>query len=172
MKKLLLATAAVLATATTTFAANNGTVGATSSGDLDLTLTIAEQIIVTNLDDVDLLDGTAAQTESICVAGNIATPYDIRFTSGQGSFILNHGSVADTIAYTVGYDHGATGTFAPATYNTTIVDAGAVFATNLDCDAAANNNGDIQITPNAGDVSAATAGTYTGTLNIEVAATL
>lgn len=170
MKKLL-ATLAMATVSTAAMAANQGLVGTSSNGDLDITLTIAEEIQVLNLADIDLLDGTAAQTSPACVRGNIASAYDIRFTATEGSFILNHATTADTIGYAVTYSHGG-GAAAPATYNTAIVDAGAVYTADADCNSGAANNGVIEVTATAGDVTGATAGTYTGTLAVEVAASL
>lgn len=171
MKKLLLATIALATASTSALAATQGTVGTSSNGDIDLQLVIAEEIQILNLADIDLLDGTAAQTSPACVRGNIASDYDIRFTATEGSFILNHGVTADTIGYAVTYAHGG-GAAAPVVYNTALADRGAVYTADADCNTGAANNGVIEVTATAGDLTGATAGTYTGTLAVEVAASL
>jgi len=91
----LFASFAVLATANDAMAATDGTLGATSTGAININASVANRVRLTGLTDVSLLNqdaGTAASnTQNICVWSNTATKgYSISATGNgtAGAFTL------------------------------------------------------------------------------------
>ena len=142
MKKLI---QSVLASALTlgalpVFAANDGTLGATSQGDFVISLAVPDLIRISSLNDQPLAytpGSGATVTENFCVYTNAAAgTYNVTATStgdanngNTGVFLLQNAGNTATMAYTISYD-----TVAPAegvnnnngaagfTANTTAVD--------------------------------------------------
>ncbi len=115
-KKLLaMATAASLGISGVAWSANDGTVGATSSGDVDILLVIPSliQVLVEGNIDLGTFDPTAGVNETgstgACVRTNGATTYDITATSANdnaGAFRMSDGS-GNFIEYTFNWAGGA-----------------------------------------------------------------
>lgn len=168
-KKALLATViATLIGSNLSFAANDGTLGATSQGDLDLNLSVLDSVEITSLDNIDFGSYGAGNTgginqgDAFCVYVNGADDYTITPTSSNGSFVLAGNNQADTIPYVVKLVGAATGAAAATatTYNT----ASETFqgANTRDCGSANNASLDISIAES--DIRAATTDTYADTL--------
>lgn len=113
-KAIFAATALLLGGATIAVAATQGTVGATSSGTVNLSLTIPKLVRIFGLTDIALgtYGGTGDVTgsETFCVHNNAsAGTYKIRATSTNGTgtdFRLKSGS--DFIVYDVTFDDSTT----------------------------------------------------------------
>lgn len=111
MKMKTLAKAALIASvglSTGAMAATQGTVGATSQGDLLLQVTIPALIRITDLADINLgtyngdgVDRTG--TSPACVRRNSAGNYGIVATSANTSFVLDGPASVTTIPYTVSW---------------------------------------------------------------------
>lgn len=191
MKFKILAIAASAFLASSAMASNQGTigtgVGATSSGDLDITLSIETFIQVTGLDDINLgtYAGTAltAQEETFCVRTN-SSGYKITFSDTIGTapaFALEEDGVGTAL---VPFDL----TYVPidtAASNTTTVAAatnggqsGVISETRkfdqCDNDGVApinsQDNMKISVSVSETDLVNAPAGSYTGVLAIVVTA--
>ena len=150
------------------FAATDGTVGTSSSGTTDITLTIPDLIKVSGMTDIALgtWSGSGAKTgsDSICVYDNSGGLYNATFT-GNGTAsaftIVNGGNI---IPYTVTYDDGA-GVDA-VTKGVPLGCAGA-HQTSFTC--GGGTNGTIAISIAEADMAAKVAAVYSGTLTILVA---
>lgn len=150
-------------------AATDGTLGATSTGTVVISVATASQIQVSGLSDIALaLQGSGDVTgdTAACVYRNGAGTYTITATgSGASSaFEISDGGV-NTMDYTVTYDDG-TGVQALAA---STVLAGRSNADLASPTCAGGSNGTIAATVAAADFSGAPAGTYTGTLTLVVA---
>jgi hypothetical protein len=113
MKKAVLVLAAVMFFGSTAFTATQGTLGATSTGDFTITVTIPERVQVSYLQDIDFgsYGGSGALTDNydLCVYSNTGG-YQITAT-GSGAanaFTITDGS--DTIAYTLSWNDTTTTT--------------------------------------------------------------
>ena len=122
MKKLAVAMVVSmgLAGATGVYAANQGELGSTSTGDFDITFVKNGQIQIKNLEDLtipqtaDRDDNLVAWNNKVCVEASIATSYSITAVTSNGVFALR-GS-GDNAPYTdAPYTvHYADGVDAPA----------------------------------------------------------
>jgi hypothetical protein len=164
-----LAFAIIIATpATSVLAANQGNLGATSSGDLAITMTTEDQIQISNLEDIALADGGSGDftgSSPACIYRNGTGAYTLT-AAGSGAdnaFTLSNGG-ADSLAYTLTYDDG-TGAQTLATGTALSGRTGADTASKT---CASGNNGNIDVTVAAANINSVPAGTYTGTLVLTV----
>ena len=160
----------------TSMAATQGTTGPTSSGDLVVSLIVDNKLKVSNLDDTAL--GTFAgadlsATETICVYFNQDAPYQITFDSNDtpGTFELSDG--VNNIPYSFTYDDGTNGATAvvagtPLT-GRDLANNNATTGADDDCATIAADNGTLDFTALATDITGNPNGTYSETLNITVA---
>jgi hypothetical protein len=150
------------------FSANDGNLGATSQGDLELDLSVLDSVEITSLNDIDFGSYGACitcdinQGDAFCVYVNGADDYTLTPTSTNGSFVLAGDNQADTIPYVVKLLGAATG--AAATTGTTYNSVSSTFqgASTRNCGSANNASLDISIAES--DIRAATTDTYTDTL--------
>ena len=160
----------------TSMAATQGVTGPTSSGDLVVSLIVDNKLKVSNLDDTAL--GTFAgadlsATETICVYFNQDAPYQITFDSNDtpGTFELSDG--VNNIPYSFTYDDGVNGATAvvagtPLT-GRDLANNNATTGADDDCATIAADNGTLDFTALATDITGNPNGTYSETLNITVA---
>lgn len=155
--------------AANSFAATDGTVGATSEGTLEISLNIADEVRISNLVDIDLGQFSGADltgSSPACVYRSGTGNYEITGSgSGAGgAFTLADG--ATTVAYSVDYtdDAGAeTLTAGFALANQTGGDPA-----ETDC-ATNGDTGLVEVTVLETDMAGLTAGAYAGTLTLIVA---
>lgn len=153
------------------FAATDGTLGATSSGQIDLDLEILDSVEITALNDIDFGQYGGGDTGDInagdayCVFVNGADDYTLTATSANGKFSLV-GVLGDEIDYTVKVAGAATGASSAAavSYNT----ASATFSGSgsRDCGSADNASVDVSITES--ELLSASTDTYSDTLILMV----
>jgi hypothetical protein len=168
LKKIALG-GALAAVATTGFAATQGVTGFTSSGDLDITLTVTDEVRINNLVDIILPPFTGADvvnSSDACVYRNGGATYQVTATgSGAGNaFTLTDG--VTPVNYSVTFDDGtgALGMTSGASLSRTN-------ATGTD-DSCVTNGGDnstIEVTVAAVDANSLPEATYIGTLTFLVA---
>lgn len=174
-KKLIIGSAVLLAS-TTALATNDGALNtASSGGDLDINVTIQDQIQISNLNDIDLgtYSGSGALTgsDSVCVYRNGAGNYSMTIDGGSsggavdaaaaGAFTLQN-ATADEITYTVSYDSAA------MTANTAATGLTGAHTTSPNCSSGTNKTVEVAITE--AELQAAKPGAYVGTLWLTVAA--
>jgi hypothetical protein len=157
------------------FAANDGTLGATSQGDLNITLTINDLVLISQLDDIPL--GTYAPgsnmtgSDILCVYSNTGG-YQITATgSGAGSAfeLAATGGSGGSIPYTVDWaDTGGAGSGTSLTATAPL--AGQVDSVRSpDCSGGTANNATVFVTVTDADLAAAPADNYLGVLTLLVA---
>jgi len=150
-------------------AANDGIIGATSTGDLDITLTILDEVRISNLADITLgtfVGADLSGNSPACVYRSGTGNYQITAdgSGALGAFTLTDG--ANTVPYTVNYDDGAgslplaSGVPLPGQ---TGGDQGSDTCANT------GNNGSIDVNVLAANMTALPAGAYAGTLTLTVA---
>jgi len=155
--------------AANSFAANDGIVGPTSEGDLNINLTILDEVRISNLEDIDLgifAGADLSGTSPACVFRSGTGNYEITAEGdgNGGAFELSDGT--NDVVYTVTYDDGAgaenmtSGTVLPGQ---TGGDPGSDICDNT------GNNGTIEVTVEADAMAALPAGAYAGVLTLTVA---
>ncbi len=179
MKKFLAlaATAAVALTMSSSAmaATADGTLGATSTGTVDVTLTIDEQFQISNITgSTDFQFGTYSGTgdltanRDLCVYHNGDGSYGITIdddTATAGFNVENGGGDAITMAVNWNDVTGTAGSVA-ATESTEIVSTGAN-TTIADC-SAGGNSANLEVTLLEADLQAANAGSYAAELSLVV----
>jgi len=177
----LLKTSAIALTiaSASVMAANDGTLGSNSTGDLDITLTVGNLFSITKLNDItlttDAATGNAIGDDDFCIYANTASgDYKItmngNWTSGATDtagtdFTLNSTGVG-SIDYSVDFTGSSTSTMTA----TTDLNQTSANTTATNCGSAAAVNASIDLTVTAADLAGATQGTYLGTLTMVVAA--
>ncbi len=158
--------AAVLAT--TAFAATDGTPGFTSTGTVDISITVDDEVRISNMVDIQLgtfAGADASDSTGACIYRNSAPTYQI---TASGSGAANAVTLTDgtnSVAYSVTYSDGS----APDSMTSGLALTGQAGA---DVDVACGNTGDnatVAVTVAAADAAALPAGAYTGTLTLVVA---
>lgn len=179
MKLRILLAAVAAALSANVYAANQGVLGDTSTGDLTITATITPQVKISNLDDITVaaaqfqaMGATLEIDETVCVfrSGSVGT-YQITAsgdggTGGGTAFLLDDGT--NDLTYSVDFDDG-TGA-SNMTAATALTGQTNAENTNDDCATAGADNGTVTVIFAKADVDAAPAATYTGVLTLTVAA--
>lgn len=191
MKKILIATALTAAVSSAAVAATQGTLGTTSSGTLNVSLTVAEQVRISNLTDIVLdSDATGNSTGTVykasagdmsgsselCVYYNNSANVTLKIDSANDAGgVFNVETGGETVAYQVNLDTANNGTFdvtnlsEGSTHNIT----NAVTSADDNCSGGTANTQAIQavVTDTGGRLGVAN-GTYTDTITIEAAPTI
>ena len=164
------------AIATTGYAANQGSVGFNSTGDLTITMNVNDDVRISALADLDFGDFTGTgdtRTSPACIyrnAGTLDRDYQVTAVgSGPGGAFVLTGVSGATIAYTVTFTDLTTAptTSTALTSGTPIVGSNAEPTT--DCNSGADNNAEIVVDISTAAASAAPADAYTGLLTLTVA---
>ena len=163
--KVILVTA--LGVAASAHAASDGTLGATSVGESEVTLIKDNAVMITNVADLDL--GTHSTTatsltasDDVCVFNSTAT-YNVTVTSLNGAFALTDGT--NTIDYSLTWADSA-GVPAPVLYNTTLPGLQGD-RTSTNCNGGTNAAFAVEVA--ALDFNTAAPGNYTDTLTLTIA---
>jgi len=151
------------------FAATQGTVGATSQGDLDINLTILDEVRISNLADITLgtfagVDLTGSSPACVYRSGTGLYQITADGDGAAGAFSLTDGT--NTVAYSVTYDDGS-GASNMLTGNALTGRVGG--DPGSDTCANTGDNGTIDVAVLATEMAALPAGAYTGTLTLTVA---
>ena len=98
LKNSLLVLSSVLLLTQNGYTAQDGTLGATSSGSKDISVTVAKMTRITGLEDYTVNwkvgDGNLEDSDNVCIYSNTGSDYKITASSsnGSGDFILKSGS--------------------------------------------------------------------------------
>lgn len=160
-------------------AATQGTVGATSTGSVDLNILVPGLVLVNNLDDMFLTytpgGGDVQATETFCVWSTPGLTYDITFDASNPAVGTDFTAVSgstDSVVYGVEFDDWTVGTsWVPVTDNVTL-DNGTLgyFAANNTTPGCTTDNAALRVTAEElGNLDAAPAGVYTDTITLIVA---
>ena len=168
-KTLAVAAIATLA-AGHAFAATQGTLGATSQGSLDITLTIDPLVQISALNDIALGTytggGDMTGADDLCVYSNNGG-YDITASGNGGGGAFELIGASANVPYTVEWATSAgAGTGAALTTGVTLAGQGGTFTTP-DCGGA--DNAQVIVTVDSNDLGSAPADSYVGVLTLLVA---
>lgn len=159
--------AAVLASGA--FAATDGVPGFSSTGTIDISITVDDEVRISNLGDILLgtfAGADATGSSAACIYRNSATTYQIT-ASGDGTanaFTLTDGT--NTVDYSVTYEDAAATPVSMASGIALLAQDGA--DTDVAC-LNTGNNAEIGVTVASADAAALPAGNYAGTLTLVVA---
>ncbi len=159
---------ALAAAATTGFAATQGSIGFTSTGDLDIDLVVSDEVRINNLADITLgpfVGADVSGTSPACVYRNGADTYNVTAT-GSGAlnaFTLTNG--VQTVPYSV--------TFSDLTDTVSLASGTAALRDDAERTSLTNcsggDNAAIGVTVTAADAAGLAQDTYLGTLTLLVA---
>jgi hypothetical protein len=169
MKKvLMLAVSAFLVfTPIQAFAANDGTLGTSSQGDLDITVTIQDLIQISDFSDFALGtyggSGDLENNDDLCVYRNSAgAQYTVTATASEGAFEVQDGG--ESIAYSV-FFNDVTGTTGEVqlSYNSASATQSGANTQSADC-SVGGLSANVHVVIAEADLQAAVPGSYSGTL--------
>jgi hypothetical protein len=178
-----------IAMATPAFAQTDGSLGSTSSGTSDISVTITELARVTKVNNLaagaysGAVDGNGNgfdMADDVCIYTNASSgSYRVTLSGNYNSagaagtdFFVRGGTAGDTIAYSVGWnDVRATNSGETAATAGTAITSQTGYSTALDCGGATETetNARFHVTMTQADMLAERADTYTGTLTILIA---
>ncbi|MEX1032640.1 MAG: hypothetical protein WDZ30_04720 [Cellvibrionaceae bacterium] len=151
------------------FGANDGTLGSTSTGDTDVSVTIGDLVQVLVEGDISLTytpGSNSTGTAGLCIYRNGSSSVDLTLSSANqdaGAFQMISGT--DLLPYAVALSGDDTvGSIASGTGNTLT----GANTTSSNCGGAGNFGHDIDVTVQGTDLDAAPAGTYVDTITILV----
>ena len=157
-------------------AATDGTLGPTSTGIANITITVARELRVSNLDDITLgtFDAASAPvtgTDTLCVYDNGLTGYQVTLSSanGVGSFQMRNGT--SIVTYGVEYDDTGTGTnFVSVTEGVVLTARANASTTDDTCITRGSDNATVRVRVTTADMAGVdTNGSHTDTLTLLVA---
>jgi hypothetical protein len=154
------------------FAAEQGDISdTTSTGTLDLTLEVPPLVRISDLEDIDLgtFDGVSMSgADDVCV-WSTTRAYTITASGDGGSFTLTGGTSGDTLAYSVEWAESAGATSGVQLASGAALTGRTTTATSASCNGGNTPNAAVIVEVGDGDLAAAPADTYTGTLTLVVA---
>lgn len=166
-----IALASLLAAAGTAYSATDGSLGATSTGDLDVRVQIADRVQISGLDNIDFRTyagtGELESSDAFCVYRNGTGVYSITISSPNADtdgFRLSDGT--DFIAYSVKFNADANITGGADVSSGVRMDGMMGSATSLSCGGGDNASLGVTIAENA--LQAARTGIYTDTITLMV----
>ena len=171
MRKTAIATAFTALISGSVFAATDGTMGATSTGQVDLDLEVLDSVAISSLDNIDFGQYGGSDTgdinagDSYCVYVNGGDDYNITPTSSNGKFSLV-GTLGDEINYTVKLAGAATGASSQSavSYNT----ASSTYQGSNAVDCGSTNNASVDVSITESELRKASTDTYSDTLILMV----
>ena len=172
---LLGAALASALTAAPAYAANQGNLGATSSGNITISASVPSRARITGLADVAFTNqdpGTAASNaQNVCVWSNTATKgYTITATGdggGVNAFTLSNGST--TVPYTIEWNSSSGQPSGTALSTGTASASLTTTATHQTCSSGVSSTSSLIVRIGTAELSTMSAGTsYTGVLTLVV----
>lgn len=171
-KTRLFSTLLLTAIPTVAFAASDGTLGATSTGTSTITVTVPNLIRITGMADFSFGtysgSGDMDQNDNVCVYTNKASgTYRVTASGSGAGGAFSVASGADTLAYGVFFNDvsGTTGEQA-LTSGSALTGQSGANTTSQTC--GGSDNANIHVRFLETNLTAAPAGSYTGTLTIVV----
>ena len=171
MKQVIKTTAVLLTLTSAAFAASDGSLGSTSTGELDISITLPEVVRISDMDDLSFgtydRSGNETANDNVCIYTNDAQA-DYRITlTGDGAgnaFTVTDGT--NTVAYAVKWND-AQGTGGPSV-STGVALANQTNANTQDTGCNGGTNANIEVTFHESALLAAPSGNYSGTLTVMV----
>jgi len=152
-------------------AATDGTLGATSTGTSDVSLTINQSYQISGVSDLALGawsgTGDLSGNDDVCVYTNDASAgYQVNITNSTGSFTVANAGATASVPFAVKWNSttGTSGNQA-VTYNSPLAGTGAN-TSSTNC--GGGNDANFEVSVLAADLSAAPADSYSSTLSITI----
>ena len=153
-------------------AANQGSVGGISTGDLNVEVTINDEVRISGLSDITgAFDGTNdfVGASTVCVYRNGTGLYAITATGdGGGNAFTITNTGLPVIPYTVEWDDRSGGGFTSMATGVQLTGQTGADTASDTC-GGGGDNADVQVTVDAGDLITSPAGLLIGVLTLEVA---
>jgi hypothetical protein len=159
-------------TTRSSFAATQGTIGATSDGALNITLTIAILARVSGIDDIDLGtwsgSGDLAISDDICVWAS-GGGYSITASGDGAGGAFTLGSGDNTVEYSVKWADGGGSESGTALSSNAALEGQTSTATSSDCDGGNDPSATVAVEIAENQLAGAAGGSYSGTITLVVA---
>lgn len=160
------------------YAAVDGTLGVTSTGRANMTITINRELRISNLNDINLgtFDPASAPlygSDTLCIYDNGLAGYQVTLSSMNGSGVFQMQNGTGIVTYSVEFDDtGAGSNYTSVSEGVPLTGRTGATHTNDACISNGADNAAVRVRVTTADVSGAdTNGTYTDTLNLVVAPT-
>lgn len=160
------------------FAATDGTLGATSTGRANMTITINRELRISNLNDINLGTFDPANsplfgTDTLCIYDNGLAGYQVTLSSTNGAGVFQMQNGTDFVTYSVEYDDSGVGAnYVAVAEGGTLTGRTGATTVNDTCITNGADNATVRVRVVTSDLANAdTNGTYTDTLNLVVAPT-
>lgn len=174
LKRYALIAACALQMPAVAVASTQGTLGATSTGSVDISATVPGRVQISGLSDVAFgtVDPTvaASNAQNVCVWSNTSGRGYSLTATGSGAanaFTLTDGT--NTLAYAVEWSDSSGQSAGTALTTATALMGLTSTATSPDCSSGPASSASLIVKLTAADLQAAVAGSYTGTLTLVVA---
>ena len=170
-RKHAIATALTVLISSPVFAATDGSLGSTSTGQVDLDLEVLDSVAISSLDNIDFGQYGGSDTgdinsgDSYCVYVNGGDDYNITPTSSNGKFALV-GTLGDEINYKVKLAGAATGASSQSAVSYNTASSTYQGSYSLTCNSTDNASVDVSITES--ELRKASTDTYSDTLILMV----
>ena len=159
-------------------AATPGTLGTTSTGTLDIEVDVEDLVMISGLSDIAIAfdntgTGDLTGSSTACIYRNGAGTYSVNATGdggvgGTDFSIQNATPVPTVVPYTVEWDDDVAGSnYSAVALGTALTGQSGANTTDTACGTGANAI--VQVTVPRASLAAAPAGTYNGTLTLEIA---
>ena len=174
LKRAVLFSALTLGSASL-HAATQGTLGATSEGTSDISITKGDAVMITKINDInfgswDATQGDVTQSDQVCVHSTTGN-YKITATSTQGAdeFQMKTADGTSSVNYSVIWlDTSTTGATDIALTHATAAGSASAGSLDQDCGGQDSTNARFTISLTSEDLGAAAAGDYSDTLKLLV----
>lgn len=155
-------------------AATQGSLGATSTGSVDISATVPGRVQISGLSDVAFgtVDPTvaASNAQNVCVWSNTSgRAYSITATGSGAANAFSLTDGANNLAYGVEWSDASGQSSGTALTTAATLMGLTSTATNPTCSAGPASSASLIVKMTAADLQAAVAGSYTGTLTLVVA---
>ena len=170
--RLWTATLALFATASCAFAVTQGTFGNTSTGVVDLDISVSASVRISGLSDMDLGtwsgDGDMSGSQTVCAFASPGVDYTITFDGGNqpGNYVLENG-MGSEIQFDLYYAPNNTGSGYQLTTPTNALVGQTGASDSTDC--LSGETGSIQVVVSEAALASMPSGTYSETISVTLA---
>lgn len=157
----------------TAWAATQGSVGTTSTGTVDLQVTIGTLARISDLDDLDLGQftgsGDLSDNDDVCVWSSGSSGYNITGTGSGTGGAFTLGAGAELVTYTVEWASTSGQTTGSSLTSGSALTGQTTAATSTDCNAGASPSASLIVKVAESEMLGKSAAAFTGTLTLVVA---
>lgn len=159
--------------------ATQGTLGATSTGNKGISVTIAQKVQITNINDIaiadwEVTDGTIEDNDNVCIYSNNGGNYTVTADSADGFNVFTLDSGGTNLTYAVAWTGATGGNFAGGTALADDVESSSFSGANTtDVTCGGGDNATLSVQILSADLAAITGTStpFTDTLTIIISPT-